>query len=245
MLFVLGDMSLQWGLGAPLSCCWHTLRQYPFCSISQHHKGWAGAGPRRPQILRAHFSVWETFDANVKVPKAVFPRRQSTGPSDTYIVRLVWQCSPSCEEATQGPIAPHMGPPGQWLWVARRATPSWGNGIALKSPLVLFGTPKRTAKRARSTTRCSEGGRAGHTRTFFVRVFLLRDRQGRAGMGKRGVGVGGALRDPPAPRAPIGPGDAQKLLGQGGPRGREGAGAPTRGGSVVTGGTSPPLCVVG
>ena len=35
------------------------------------------------------FSVGETFDANVKILEAVVPRPQSTGLSDTYIVRRV------------------------------------------------------------------------------------------------------------------------------------------------------------
>ena len=47
--------------------------------------------------------------------------------------------------------------------------------------------------------------------------------------------MGGAVRAPPAPCAPVGPGGAQHFWGQGGLEGREGAGTPTRGGGVSKG----------
>ena len=55
------------------------------------------------------FSMGETFDANVKMWGAAFPRCQSTGRSDTYFVHRVWQCPPFAMPRKGRPIVLHFG----------------------------------------------------------------------------------------------------------------------------------------
>ena len=67
------------------------------------------ADPKDRPLIQ--FSAGETFDANVEVLKAVVARLQSTGRSDTYIVRRVWQCTPFAKRRPGVPLPPTCNPP--------------------------------------------------------------------------------------------------------------------------------------
>ena len=102
----------------------------PFCGVGQQHGGRAGARHRGPQGPRAYLastsrSCEPSFPPLNHKPERPVHRAPGLG---VYPLR---------EVPKRGPNAPHMGPP-RWLWVTRRAIPSWGNHIALKSPFVHF-----------------------------------------------------------------------------------------------------------
>ena len=83
MLFGLGDMCLEWALGARLLSLAPFTACIPFAALVSTMKDeqvLAIADPKDPQLVR--FSVGDTFDANFKVLKAVVPRPESTGTSD-------------------------------------------------------------------------------------------------------------------------------------------------------------------
>ena len=67
------------------------------------------ADPKDRELVR--LSVGESFDANVKILKAVVPRPQSTGPSDTYIVRWVWGCASFARRRPGFPLPLIWDPP--------------------------------------------------------------------------------------------------------------------------------------
>ena len=69
---------------SPLTAC------VPFAALvsnMKHERVLAITNPKDRELVR--FSVGETFDANVKILEAVVRRHQSTGPSDTYIMRRI------------------------------------------------------------------------------------------------------------------------------------------------------------
>ena len=112
VLFGLGDTTLEWGLGLlflslpPFTAC------IPFAAMVRNMKDervLAIADHKDRELVR--FIVGETFDANVKVLKAVVPRPQSTGPSDTYIVRRVWVCAPFARRHPRLPLPLTWDPP--------------------------------------------------------------------------------------------------------------------------------------
>ena len=142
MWFAFGERTLEWYLGAhpcplsPLAKC------SPFAELVSNmadEQVLAIADPRDRELIR--FSVGATFDVNVKILQIVIPQPQNLRP-ERHVHRApgLGVC-PLGEAPKRGPNAPHMGPPRQWLWMTRRAIPSWENGIALKSPFVHFGTP--------------------------------------------------------------------------------------------------------
>ena len=100
------------GLGSAPLVLAHFTACIPFAALVSTMKDehvLAIADPENRELVR--FSVGETFDAHVKVLKAVVPRPQSTGPSDTYIVRRVWQCTPFARRRPGVPLPPTWDPP--------------------------------------------------------------------------------------------------------------------------------------
>ena len=65
-------------------------------------------------------------------------------------------------------MPPTWDPPW-WLWVTKRAIPSWGNGIALKSPFVHFFVQSEPGEA--QETQCSMGGKRGATRANVCSTF--------------------------------------------------------------------------
>ena len=170
-------MTQAWsGVWERASCRWHTLLHVSFLqhwsAPCRRTRCWPSPTPRTASSCG---SVW----GRPSTPTSRSCRPWFPGPKAQARATRTSCAGSARDPPSRGGAAgfarvahcPPHGTPRRWLWVTRRAIPSWGNGIALKLPLVLFGTPRRTPKSGRNIPQCSGGGRGGPTRNIFFRDF--------------------------------------------------------------------------